>query len=108
LVLSFSLGAAAAGGALAYLVAETRNRRERVALAREMTRQVRARYEAGQRAASRGGAEREREHEGGHRHTADFGSGHPSAQAEVENRLGSFGDRRGAPADGPPDLEFLS
>ena len=46
LVLSFSLGAAAAGGALAYLVAETRNRRERVALAREMTRQVRARYEA--------------------------------------------------------------
>ena len=40
------LGAALLGGVVAWLVADSKNRRERVALAREMTRQVRARYEA--------------------------------------------------------------
>ncbi|MFT5735198.1 MAG: hypothetical protein ACI8WY_003885, partial [Planctomycetota bacterium] len=34
------------GGLLTYYLAATKNRKERVALAREMTRQVRARYEA--------------------------------------------------------------
>ena len=46
LVFAFCLGSAVAGALLAYVVAESKNRRERVALAREMTRQVRARYEA--------------------------------------------------------------
>ncbi|MDG1490408.1 MAG: hypothetical protein P8R43_00860, partial [Planctomycetota bacterium] len=40
-----SLGSAVAGALLAFAVAEHRNRRERASLAKEMTRQVRERYE---------------------------------------------------------------
>ena len=42
----FSAGSAVIGAALCYIHLDARNRRSRVALAREMTRQVRARYEA--------------------------------------------------------------